>query len=107
MPQPKPNSREVFRWLAVGEDPPDSVARKRRPLPPEPVLETVPKRFDWTKEELNEAVQLGLDRLYLGDTTLDAYLPRALRLDRVAVSVQRAKKRLGEEAYQALARRYL
>ena len=54
--------------------------------------------FVWTQEELDDAVSVGMDRLYLGDTTLDEYLDRPRHLDRIKARVRREQRKQEREA---------
>jgi hypothetical protein len=92
-----------IEFLGAGQNLP--AERRRVAAPAE--LDTTDNGFNWTREELEDATRIAMDRLYLGDNYLDDYLPRRLHLDRVEVRVAKEKVRIGEEAYQALARRYL
>lgn len=56
------------------------------------------EKFIWTQEELDDAVSVGMDRLHLGDTTLDEYLNRPQHLDRIKARVRREQRKQEREA---------
>lgn len=103
MPDTSVPLNDFIEFLDEGTNLPPERRRKSAP----PALEFDAHGFNWTKEELEDAARIAMDRLYLGDNHLDDYLPRRLHLDRVEVRVAKERARVGEEAYQALARRYL
>lgn len=84
-----------------GEPPPQNRGR----VDGEPLYINL-KSFQWTKEEIEDAVRVGLDRLYLDDTELDEYMANGQKLHQVARRVKREQKLIDEAEYEAMKARY-
>lgn len=102
-------------WLPKGAEPPPLRGGRKGPELDENGQHDLSKYnarglasmpFTWTKEELNDATRIAMDRLYKCDPALDHHLPRSLHLDRVAVRVAKEKSRIGQAEYQRIRARY-
>lgn len=82
------------------------VSEKGRRKPIVATLDTTDGGFNWTKEELDDAARVAMDRLYLGSTELDEHMPNGQKLHQIERKVKREQKLIDEAVYEAMKARY-